>query len=147
LEGGLNVHAAGQKPWQIIIGQIHDGLPLLSGDEVMLEQLLSNLIENAARHTPTGTAIEIAATTANGQLILRVRDHGPGFAHGEEQRLFEKFHQAKPERAQSGFGLGLAICKAIAEAHGGTIGAHNANGGGAEFEVSLPLARPAAATA
>ena len=126
---------------------LDDGLPLLSGDEVMLEQLLSNLIENAARHTPTGTAIEIAATTANGQLILRVRDHGPGFAHGEEQRLFEKFHQAKPERAQSGFGLGLAICKAIAEAHGGTIGAHNANGGGAEFEVSLPLARPAAATA
>jgi len=126
---------------------LDDGLPLLSGDEVMLEQLLSNLIENAARHTPTGTAIEIAATTANGQLILRVRDHGQGFAHGEEQRLFEKFHQAKPERAQSGFGLGLAICKAIAEAHGGTIGAHNANGGGAEFEVSLPLARPAAATA
>jgi two-component system sensor histidine kinase KdpD len=126
---------------------LDDGLPLLSGDEVMLEQLLSNLIENAARHTPAGTAIEIAATTANGQLVLRVRDHGPGFAHGEEQRLFEKFHQAKPERAQSGFGLGLAICKAIAEAHGGTIGAHNANGGGAEFEVSLPLARPAAATA
>jgi len=126
---------------------LDDGLPLLSGDEVMLEQLLSNLIENAARHTPADTAIEIAATTANGQLILRVRDHGPGFARGEEQRLFEKFHQAKPERAQSGFGLGLAICKAIAEAHGGTIGAHNANGGGAEFEVSLPLARPAAATA
>jgi len=126
---------------------LDDSLPLLSGDEVMLEQLLSNLIENAARHTPTGTAIEIAATTANGSLILRVRDHGPGFAHGEEQRLFEKFHQAKPERAQSGFGLGLAICKAIAEAHGGTIGAHNANGGGAEFEVSLPLARPTAATA
>jgi two-component system sensor histidine kinase KdpD len=126
---------------------LDDGLPLLSGDEVMLEQLLSNLIENAARHTPDGTAIEIAATTANGNLILRVRDHGPGFARGEEQRLFEKFHQAKPERAQSGFGLGLAICKAIAEAHGGTIVAHNANGGGAEFEVSLPLARPEAATA
>jgi two-component system sensor histidine kinase KdpD len=126
---------------------LDDGLPLLSGDEVMLEQLLSNLIENAARHTPDGTRIEIAATTANGNLILRVRDHGPGFARGEEQRLFEKFHQAKPERAQSGFGLGLAICKAIAEAHGGTIVAHNANGGGAEFEVSLPLARPEAATA
>ncbi len=97
------------------------------------------------RHTPDDTAIEIAAAAANGQLVLRVRDHGPGFAPGEEQRLFAKFHQAKPERAQSGFGLGLVICKAIAEAHGGTISARNATGGGAEFEVTLPLAKPESA--
>ncbi|MET0225942.1 MAG: sensor histidine kinase KdpD [Dokdonella sp.] len=121
---------------------LDESLPLLSGDEVLLEQLLSNLIENAARHTPDDTAMEIAASAVNGQLVLRVRDHGPGFAAGEEERLFTKFHQAKPERAQSGFGLGLAICKAIAEAHGGTISARNANGGGAEFEVKLPLAGP-----
>jgi len=116
-------------------------LPLLSGDEVMLEQLLSNLLENAARHTPAGTAIDIFATSTTTNLELRVRDHGAGFAAGEEERVFAKFHQAAPERAQSGFGLGLAICKAVAEAHGGTITAHNASGGGAEFRVVLPLAR------
>jgi len=72
-------------------------------------------------------------------LEVVVRDRGPGFAPGEETRLFEKFHQARPESAQAGFGLGLAISKAIIEAHGGTIAAANAAGGGAEFRFSLPL--------
>ncbi len=114
-------------------------LALISGDEVMLEQVLSNLLENAARHTPAGTAIEIGAIVAEGSLEVVVRDHGPGFPAGEESRVFDKFHQARPEGAQSGFGLGLAICKAIVEAHGGTISARNAAGGGAEFRFTLPL--------
>jgi len=117
--------------------------PLVPGDEVMLEQVLSNLLENAARHTPKGTAIEISARAGSDALEVGVRDHGPGFATGEETRLFEKFHQARPESAQSGFGLGLAICKAIVEAHGGTISARNAPGGGAEFRFTLPLKAPA----
>ena len=74
-----------------------------------------------------------------GSLEVVVRDHGPGFPAGEESRVFEKFHQARPEGAQSGFGLGLAICKAVVEAHGGTISARNAPGGGAEFRFTLPL--------
>jgi two-component system sensor histidine kinase KdpD len=119
--------------------------PLVRGDEVMLEQVLSNLLENAARHTPAGTAVEISAGAAGDALEVAVRDHGPGFPAGEETRVFEKFHQARPESAQSGFGLGLAICKAIVEAHGGTITADNAPGGGAEFRFTLPL--PARETA
>ncbi|MBO9664143.1 sensor histidine kinase KdpD [Dokdonella sp.] len=119
--------------------RIEDDLPLVSGDEVMLEQLLSNLLENAARHTPPGTAVEIAARTEGADLALNVRDHGGGFRDGEEARVFDKFHQGARERAQSGFGLGLAICKAIVDAHGGTIDARNADGGGAEFRVRLPL--------
>jgi two-component system sensor histidine kinase KdpD len=113
--------------------------PLLQGDEVMLEQVLSNLVENVARHTPAGTAFEISARADDDVLEVVVRDRGPGFAPGEETRLFEKFHQARPESAQAGFGLGLAISKAIIEAHGGTIAAANAAGGGAEFRFSLPL--------
>jgi len=113
--------------------------PLVPGDEVMLEQVLSNLLENAARHTPAGTAIDISAMIASSDLAVTVRDHGPGFPAGQETRVFEKFHQARRESAQSGFGLGLAICKAIVEAHGGTITARNAPGGGAEFRFTLPL--------
>ena len=113
--------------------------PLVRGDEVMLEQVLSNLLENAARHTPSGTAVDISATVSASALEVAVRDHGAGFPAGEEARVFEKFHQARPESAQSGFGLGLAICKAIVEAHGGTISARNAPGGGAEFRFTLPL--------
>ena len=119
--------------------QLPPDLPLVSGDEVMLEQVLSNLLENAARHTPAGTSIEISAAPITGFLEVRVRDHGAGFPAGEEARVFEKFHQARPESAQSGFGLGLAICKAIVEAHGGAISARNAAGGGAEIRFTLPL--------
>ncbi len=83
--------------------------PLVQGDEVMLEQVLSNLIENVARHTPAGTPFEVYARADDDVLEVAVRDHGPGFPPGEETRVFEKFHQARPESAQSGFGLGLAI--------------------------------------
>jgi len=116
-----------------------EDLPLVPGDEVMIEQVLSNLLENAARHTPVGTRVEISASVAVDAVEVAIRDHGPGFPPGEEARVFEKFHQARPESAQSGFGLGLAICKAIVEAHGGTIEARNAPGGGAEFRFTLPL--------
>ena len=91
------------------------------------------------RRGPSGSAGVISAARAGDAVEVSVRDHGTGFAHGEEQRVFEKFHQTRPEGAQSGFGLGLAICKAIVEAHGGTIVARNAPGGGAEFRFTLPL--------
>ena len=68
-----------------------------------------------------------------------MRDQGAGLTAGEEQRVFEKFHRGKNEAAQSGFGLGLTICKAIVEAHGGAISARNLSGGGAEFRFTLPL--------
>jgi two-component system sensor histidine kinase KdpD len=120
-------------------------LPLVPCDEVLIAQLLSNLIENAIKHTPPGTAIAIHADASDGKLIVRVRDHGPGLPSGEETRVFEKFHRVRAEEAQSGFGLGLSICKYIVEAHGGSINATNIAApsladGGAEFRFSLPLA-------
>jgi len=121
---------------------IPDDPPLVWADEVLLGQVLSNLLENAARHTPAGTAIEISAQVSQGTLQVGVRDHGPGFAPGDEQRVFDKFHQGAPESAQSGFGLGLAISKAIVDAHGGTISARNAPGGGAEISFTVPTQAP-----
>ena len=118
-------------------------LPLLHVDEVMIEQLLFNLLDNALKYTPDSSPIEITASSARDEIVVSVRDHGPGLPVGEETQVFEKFHRGQDEAAQSGFGLGLTIAKAIVEAHGGDIRARNYSadrGGGAEFIFTLPLA-------
>lgn len=131
-----------------------DDLPLVHVDEVMLEQLLFNLVDNAQKYTPHGSPIRIAAQLLRGEFIVTVRDHGPGLPPGEETRVFEKFHRGHNEAAQSGFGLGLTICRAIVEAHGGQISARNIpmksgtdrEGGGfdgCEFRFTLPADEPA----
>jgi len=135
----------------VVLNRLHDALagravrvdvpadlPLVRCDEVMLEQVLFNLVENAQKHTPPGTPLAIEARAFPANLEVRVADRGPGLPAGEEQRVFDKFHRGHGEAAQSGFGLGLTICKAIVEAHGGEIQARNLPEGGAEFRFSLP---------
>lgn len=120
-------------------------LPPVSIDEVLVEHLLLNLLENAARHTPPGSPIEVRARLDGAALQVEVLDRGPGLPAEHAGRLFAMFVQASGER-RGGFGLGLAICRAIAVAHGGTIAAEDRAGGGAVFRVTLPCA-PAAAAA
>jgi two-component system sensor histidine kinase KdpD len=117
-------------------------LPLLEFDAVVMERVLANLIENAARYTPAGSTIVISAAIDQGRALLRVRDDGPGLPPGKEEAIFEKFERGSREGSTTGVGLGLAICRAIAQAHGGSIHARNIEGGGAEFEFSLPLGSP-----
>jgi len=114
-------------------------LPLVKLDAVLIEQVLVNLLENALKYTPAGTAIEISARAMTGAIEVTVADAGPGIPRGLEERLFDKFYRASPEGAQSGVGLGLTICRAIVEAHGGTIRAENRAAGGAAFRFTLPL--------
>ncbi len=118
----------------------HD-LPLVPLDAVLIEQVLVNLLENAVKYTPAGTPIEIEARARPGGVELSVSDRGPGIAAGQEQRIFEKFYRV-PGVEGSGFGLGLAICRGIAMAHGGELSAHNRAGGGAEFRMQLPIEGP-----
>jgi len=113
-------------------------LPLVRCDEVMIEQVIFNLVENAHKHTPPGTPIRISARAWPALVEVRVADAGPGLPAGEESRVFEAFHRVRDESAQSGFGLGLAICKAVVDAHGGEIRARNLPEGGAEFSFTLP---------
>jgi two-component system sensor histidine kinase KdpD len=119
-------------------------LPLLSLDGVLFEQVLVNLLENAARYTPPGSRIEISAYHSPDRVELRVADTGPGLPPGTETRVFEKFFRgnASPD-SRRGVGLGLAICQAIVQAHGGRIRARNRPQGGAEFTVVLPRSEPA----
>jgi two-component system sensor histidine kinase KdpD len=112
--------------------------PLVKLDAVLIEQVLTNLIENALKYTPAGTGIEISAEFAPKAATVTVADEGPGIPPGLEEKLFDKFYRASPERAQSGVGLGLTICRAIVEAHGGTIRAENRSPRGAAFSFTLP---------
>jgi two-component system sensor histidine kinase KdpD len=119
--------------------QIPDDLPLVRCDEVMIEQVVFNLVENALKHTPPDSPIRITVKAWPAVMEVSVTDSGPGLPPGEEQLVFDKFHRGRREAAQSGFGLGLTICKTIVEAHGGQISARNVAEGGAEFRFSLPL--------
>lgn len=113
-------------------------LPLVQIDTTLMERVLINLLENAAKYTEPGTAIDISARTAGGELMVEVADHGPGLPPGAEERIFEKFYQTAPGQSR-GAGLGLAICRSIIAAHGGQIWAASRPGGGAVFVFTLPL--------
>ncbi|MBK7676377.1 DUF4118 domain-containing protein [Accumulibacter sp.] len=119
-----------------------DDLPLLEIDAVLIERVLCNLLENAAKFTPAGTRIRIGAAVRGSEVDVWVDDSGPGLPKGREEAIFEKFERGARESATPGVGLGLAICRAIVAAHGGSIHAENQAGGGARFVFSLPRGMP-----
>lgn len=123
-----------------VVVELPAGLPLVELDAVLIERVLVNLLENAAKYSDGG--IRITARTAGRHVEIDVTDNGPGFPAGREARLFDKFERGDRESATPGVGLGLAICKAIVEAHGGCISAHNVATGGACVRVELPLGHP-----
>jgi two-component system sensor histidine kinase KdpD len=121
--------------------------PLLRFDAVLMERVLCNLLENAAKYTPAGSHIDISAAVRGERAVLTVADDGPGVPAGSEERMFEKFTRGERETARNGVGLGLAICRAIVEAHGGSIGYSRSALGGAAFIITLPLGQPPASPA
>ncbi|HET8869283.1 MAG TPA: DUF4118 domain-containing protein, partial [Aquabacterium sp.] len=119
--------------------RLDDGLPMLNMDAVLMERVFVNLIENAVKYTPPGTAIEISAHADGSHATITVDDYGPGLPPGKEETIFQKFERGAKESSTPGVGLGLAICRAIVQAHGGRIHAEDKEGGGARFIISLPL--------
>ncbi len=110
-------------------------------DRSRLDQVVSNLISNATRHA-AGTAIEVAVTGEGERVAIEVRDHGPGLPEGQLARIFERFERGASMRHYGGLGLGLYVVRQIAEAHGGSVTAHNLADGGACLTVRLPVAGP-----
>ena len=127
-----------------VITQLAPDLPLLRFDAVLLERVLCNLLENAAKYTPEGSRIVITAQPHGSFVNVMVYDNGPGLPLGRQELLFEKFTRGEKESTKTGVGLGLAICRAIVEAHGGTIETCASPEGGAGFVFYLPLGTPPA---
>jgi two-component system sensor histidine kinase KdpD len=131
--------AAAQHQFKLALDE---NLPLLEIDAVLMERVFCNLLENAVKYTPPGSLIEISAQLTAQTLEVSVDDNGPGIPQGKEEVIFKKFERGQAESTTRGVGLGLAICRAIIEAHGGEIHAENRPGGGAHFQFSLPRGNP-----
>lgn len=130
-----------------------EDLPPVELDPILIGQVLGNLLENAARYTPTGSPIEIDGRTDGEHIVLSIIDCGPGIPATEKERIFEKFHRISRtmEKEETipldapfgpsvqGIGLGLAICRGCVEAHQGHIWVENLDSGGAKFQFTLPL--------
>ena len=118
------------------------GSVVVNGDDTRLRQVVGNLVRNALVHTPPQTPIDISVSTEDSIATLSVADHGPGLAAEDLDRIFEPFYRADPSRSRDsgGAGLGLSIVSAVVTAHGGHVKVRETDGGGATFEVELPLA-------
>ena len=117
--------------------ELPEALPLVPLDAVLIEQVLINLITNAQRHAP-GLELDLRAWATPGWVQLEVADRGPGIPPEFEEQIFDKFFRL-PEAREGGVGLGLAICRAILQAHGGSIHVEGRAGGGSSFRLALPL--------
>jgi len=106
-----------------------------------MDQVLTNLIENAVRYTPYGSPIEVTARREEDQLVISVADRGPGIPSVDLERIFDKFYRVLGTQRTTGSGLGLAVVKGLVEAHGGRIWAENREGGGAIFRFTLPVGK------
>jgi signal transduction histidine kinase len=118
---------------------LEQNLPAVEGDPTQIQQVLINLVRNAfdamRNAPPSGRKMEIATScNGDGTICVAVRDYGSGISEPTRERLFEQFFTTKEE----GLGMGLAIVRSIVEAHGGSIEAENAEGGGARFHFRLP---------
>jgi two-component system sensor histidine kinase KdpD len=127
-----------------VLTRVPSDLPLVRFDAVLVERVLCNLLENAGKYTPPGSIVTLSAQLHGVWLNILVEDNGPGVPLGQEEGIFEKFTRGERESAKPGVGLGLAICRAIVEAHGGAIRAATRPEGGAAFVFTLPLGTPPA---
>ncbi len=121
-----------------LVVDIAPDLPLVRVDATLIEQVLVNLLENAARHTPANTLVHVRGLLKDAQVVVSVEDFGPGLEDRDIERVFDKFYRRAEEGPVAGVGLGLAICRAIVSLHGGRIWAEQIPGGGTAFRFAIP---------
>jgi two-component system sensor histidine kinase KdpD len=119
--------------------QLADELPEIAADPVQLDQVLTNLLENASRHSPPGGTVRLAVERGDDAVRVRVADEGPGIPEAQREKVFEPFYRGREEPERPGSGLGLAIVRAIVVAHGGRIWIEETAGGGTAVIVDLPI--------
>ncbi len=134
----MRPHLAG-RPIRV---RIREGLPLVPVDVMQMDQVLTNLLENALRYSASGTEISITAVRWENMAEIRVSDRGPGIAAEERSRVFQEFYSSDVAGRRGGTGLGLAIAQAVVLAHGGQMWIEDTPGGGATIGLRLPLSEP-----
>lgn len=135
-----------RNPHHRVKARVEAGLPLLRCDAVLMVQLLDNLVDNALKHGAGEAPVELTARRVGAAVLVAVRDRGPGVPVAQRKRIFEAFHRGEPvdaaeggdQRSRPGAGVGLALCRAIARAHGGELRLRIRGHGGSSFEVTLP---------
>jgi two-component system sensor histidine kinase KdpD len=146
LVGSVLRRARQRDPGRRVRSRLEAELPLLRCDAVLLVQMLDNLVDNALKHTPESTPVEILVRRAGRhELLVAVRDRGPGVPPADRERIFEVFQRGNSNSdPRRGAGVGLAVCRAIARVHGGSLSVRARGHGGASFECLLPLTEPPA---
>lgn len=146
LVGAVLARVRRRDPQRRVRARLEPGLPLVRVDALLLTQLLENLVDNALQYSDG--PVELLARRQDGELLLAVRDRGPGVAPAERERIFQMFQRGRDTsasgRPRRGTGLGLAVCRAIATAHGGRLSLRARGHGGSSFELRVPC--PAAPT-
>ena len=126
-----------------VVADITLGDTQVLADADRIEQVLHNILENAARHSPRDSRIEVGATVRDGLAIVNVRDYGDGILRDEMERIFEPFYRGENSRRLGhGTGLGLSICRGIVDAHGGEMWVESQRGEGSSFYFALSVAAP-----
>ncbi|MCA0374024.1 MAG: sensor histidine kinase KdpD [Gemmatimonadetes bacterium] len=138
--GGAVLRVEPRLADRVVSVHVPTTLPLVAMDDVLVQQVLVNLLENAARHTPAGTPIDVRADVRGRELLVSVADRGPGVPPDAATRIFGKFQRLA--EGAGGIGLGLSICDGIVRAHGGRIWVEAREGGGAVFRFTLPMHTP-----
>jgi two-component system sensor histidine kinase KdpD len=122
-----------------VVLEIDDDVPSVTVDEMQIDQVLTNLLENAARHSPPGGEIRLSVEHTGDDVVVRVADHGPGVPIEDRERVFEAFYRGASIPDSPGTGLGLAIANAIVKAHDGRVWVEDTPGGGATFAFEIPV--------
>lgn len=137
--GAVLARVRQRDPTRRIKSKLTPGLPLIKADPVLLAQLISNLLDNALKYSTR--EIDLTVTADAQTLVIAVKDRGPGIDPAEQALIFEPYRRGD-QSGQRGAGLGLALCRAIAAAHGGSLTVRRRNGGGSTFSATLPLDEP-----
>ena len=140
--GGALVRLEGVLGERVVVLDVPSNLPLIAADGALIEQVITNLVDNCVKYAPDHGPIEIKARATPTALVLEIKDRGPGVPEEDVDRIFEKFYRVRGGGGRWGTGLGLSICRGIVEAHGGRITAANRAEGGLVFRVDLPLETP-----